>query len=121
MLFNYEVCNGSDPFRLIACVIPCGSDFDSLACLFVCVSSGNPDTCGMELRIEELRHHYRVEHAVAEGAKNVLRLLGASKVQDKRPCQRYYTNTVYYTHIVWGQYVFSLYKLILLSSKDALN
>uniref|UniRef100_A0A4W6FP40 protein kinase C n=1 Tax=Lates calcarifer TaxID=8187 RepID=A0A4W6FP40_LATCA len=33
-----------------------------------------PDMCGVEL----------VEHAVAEGAKNVLRLLGANKVQDKK-------------------------------------
>ncbi|KAJ8379553.1 hypothetical protein SKAU_G00003310 [Synaphobranchus kaupii] len=38
----------------------------------------------LELRVAELRHHLRIEAAVAEGAKNVVKQLGGRRVQDRR-------------------------------------
>uniref|UniRef100_A0A8C6MK23 protein kinase C n=1 Tax=Nothobranchius furzeri TaxID=105023 RepID=A0A8C6MK23_NOTFU len=38
----------------------------------------------LDLRVEELCHHANIESAVAEGAKNVMKLLGSGKVTEKR-------------------------------------
>uniref|UniRef100_A0A6Q2X7E4 protein kinase C n=1 Tax=Esox lucius TaxID=8010 RepID=A0A6Q2X7E4_ESOLU len=46
----------------------------------------NTETAGdsLELRVAELRHHLKIESAVAEGAKNVVKHLGGLKVHDRR-------------------------------------
>lgn len=38
----------------------------------------------LELRVAELVHHIKIEAAVVEGAKNVLKHLGGRKIQDRR-------------------------------------
>uniref|UniRef100_A0A3B4A9T6 protein kinase C n=1 Tax=Periophthalmus magnuspinnatus TaxID=409849 RepID=A0A3B4A9T6_9GOBI len=50
------------------------------------LSFDNNDAMGdpLDLRVEELCHHARIESAVAEGAKNVMKLLGTGKVTEKK-------------------------------------
>ncbi|XP_072841207.2 serine/threonine-protein kinase N3 isoform X1 [Pogona vitticeps] len=45
--------------------------------------NGGPLT-PLELQVEELRHRLRVEAAVAGGAKNVVKILGGRRVQDRK-------------------------------------
>ncbi|XP_060056286.1 serine/threonine-protein kinase N3 isoform X2 [Erinaceus europaeus] len=46
-------------------------------------ASGSPEP-GPELLVEELRHHLHIEAAVVKGAKNVVKLLGDRRAQDRK-------------------------------------
>lgn len=48
----------------------------------------------LEERVAELRHRLRIEAAVVEGAKNVIRTLQSSKVAEKKALQevRFFKN-----------------------------
>uniref|UniRef100_A0AAR2JJ67 protein kinase C n=1 Tax=Pygocentrus nattereri TaxID=42514 RepID=A0AAR2JJ67_PYGNA len=46
--------------------------------------NNDPIISPLDLRVEELCHHARIEHAVAEGAKNVMKLLGSGKLAEKK-------------------------------------
>lgn len=54
-----------------------------IVCVCVCVPE-KPIISPLDLRVEELCHHARIEHAVAEGAKNVMKLLGSGKLAEKK-------------------------------------
>uniref|UniRef100_A0A8C5B6P3 Protein kinase N3 n=1 Tax=Gadus morhua TaxID=8049 RepID=A0A8C5B6P3_GADMO len=45
---------------------------------------GERDNSSLEVRVAELRHHLKIEAAVSDGAKNVVRQLSRRKVQDRR-------------------------------------
>jgi Hr1 repeat len=47
----------------------------------------------LEERIEELRHRLRIEAAVVDGAKNVIRTLQSNKTIDKKALQEVSTAT----------------------------
>lgn len=50
------------------------------------LSSGHPVEMisPLELRVAELMHHMKIELAVAQGAKNVVKQLSECKIQDRR-------------------------------------
>lgn len=52
----------------------------------LCLPSGHPVEMisPLELRVAELMHHLKIESAVAEGAKNVVKQLNGRKIQDRR-------------------------------------
>merc|ERR1719334_1941430 len=48
---------------------------------------GREEVSPLERRIEDLRHHMKIESACLEGSKNVLKILTACKSQDKKALQ----------------------------------
>lgn len=58
----------------------------------------NLEAPGLEDRVEELRHRLRIEAAVVEGAKNVIRLLQSTKVADKKALHE--VSSVYFSALL---------------------
>ena len=71
-------------------------------------------------RIEELRHHIRVESAVQEGAEKAIKLLKNFKSVDKKPLQEVWKSYLcyMYTHRVIGIFIGSCRGLKCSSYRD---
>lgn len=54
------------------------------SCLMFISASSKDSTGALEEKIDFLRHHIRIESAVRDGARNVMRTMQALKSQDKR-------------------------------------
>lgn len=52
----------------------------------------------LELRVAELVHHMKIESAVVEGAKNVVKHLSGRKVQDRRILAEVGTKWIVHTY-----------------------
>lgn len=60
---------------------------DALIYYLLIVATGTSSLAPAELRIEELRHHLKIEQAVLEGAQNAMMAMQKMKIQDKKALQ----------------------------------
>ena len=58
----------------------------------------------IERRIEELRHHLRIESACLEGAKNAIKLLQRVKVPDKKALNEVRVRLSHDAAVLGGRY-----------------
>lgn len=59
-----------------------------------------------ELRIEELRHHMKIESAMMEGAKNAIKTLQRAKTLDKKALHEVGQGSF---HVIFRCYIFQNY------------
>lgn len=74
----------------------------------------------LEERIEELRHRLRIEAAVVDGAKNVMRILQNTKVHDKKALQEVSDFFLFFFLFI-GFYFKTFFEIKVTTSRDHLS